>query len=293
MATCTAGMLWPSKFILGLLKKLLATGRVNLQTHTPVLSVQPDEQRGFSINTERGTVYARRVVHASNAYVSGLLPEYDRNIIPCKGICSYIDVPEENRSTAPLFTNSYCNRTETNTNSYLIPRLDGSIVVGGAAGDYKPFRDQWYRNVDDSVLIDAVKDYYDGYMQRTYRGWEQTGARVSRIWTGVMGYSFDSNPHIGAVPSKPGQFIVAGFNGHGMPVIWLGAEGLAKMILADRRAERLLFSETGIPRLFQTTQARIDRARRNREEDGDILGKGEIFLPPLPVRSEPSGASKL
>ena len=286
--------MWPYKFILGLLKILLSTEKVNLQTHTPVLSVKPVEGRGFAVETDRGTVYARRVVHASNGYVSGLLPEYERNIIPCKGICSHIEMPEQNRSTAPLFTNSYCNYTvEQNTNSYLIPRLDGSIIVGGAHTTYRPLREQWYRNVDDSVVIDAAKDYYNGYMQRTYRGWEDTDAKISHLWTGVMGYSFDSNPHIGLVPSKPGHFILAGFNGHGMPVIWLGAKGLARMILADRKGERLPFSETGIPRLFQTSQFRIDRAWNNKEEDGDILGTGEIFLPALPIREKCNLTGKL
>lgn len=264
-----------------------------MQTHTPVLSVQPDEKRGFAVETDRGIVYAKQIVHASNAYVAGLLPEYERNIIPCKGICTHIEMPEQNRSTAPLFTNSYALWNDDNTSSYLIPRLDGSIIVGGSKQKFRPFRDQWYNNVDDSILIDASKDHYRDYMQRTYRGWENTDAKLSTVWTGVMGYSFDSNPHIGSVPSKPGQFILAGFNGHGMPVIWLGAKGLAKMVLAEQRGEHLPFSKTGIPRLYQTSQFRIDRARTNSEEDGDILGTGEIFVSALPVRETQSSTSRL
>ena len=173
--------------------------------------------------------------------------------------------------TPPLLSDSYIHRTEDNTLSYLIPRSDGSIIVGGAAAKFKPFRKQWYNNVDDSVLIDAAKDYYDGYMQRTFRGWEDTKASVDNIWTGVMGYSYDSNPHVGVVPSKEGQFILAGFNGHGMPVIWLAAEELAKMI-----SKGIPFEETSMPALFKTTQFRIDRARNGREDDGDILGTGSL-----------------
>ena len=172
---------------------------------------------------------------------------------------------------APLLNNSYINRTEDNTLSYLIPRADGSIIVGGAAAKFKAFREQWYRNVDDSILIDAAKDYYAGYMQRTYRGWEESGAAIDKIWTGVMGYSYDSNPHIGAVPRKPNQSILAGFNGHGMPVIWLAAKELAKMVV-----EKVPFEQTGLPRLFKTTQDRIDRARAGKEENGDILGTGSF-----------------
>ena len=268
-ASYTAGTIWPYKFILHLVKITLATGQVNLQTHTPATSIRPDAKGGYIVETPRGKIHANKIVHASNAYVSGLLPEYENNIIPCKGICCRIIVPEG--TTPPLLNNSYINRAEDKALSYLIPRADGSIIVGGAASKFKSFREQWYRNVDDSVLIDAAKDYYTDYMQGTYRGWEKTGAKIDKIWTGVMGYSFDTNPHIGAVPEKPGQFILAGFNGHGMPVIWLGAEGLAKMVTQD-----IEFEQTRLPRLFKTTQQRIDRARTMSEEDGDILGSGSF-----------------
>ncbi|KAJ5985470.1 hypothetical protein N7522_012666 [Penicillium canescens] len=267
-ASFTAGTMWPFKFIMHLVKDLLAAG-VNLQTHTPVTSITSDPQGGFIVETPRGKMHAGNVIHANNAYVSGLLPEYAKNIIPCKGICCRITVPEG--VTPPLLNNSYINRAEDNTLSYFVPRADGSIIVGGAANVFRPHKSQWYDNVDDSVLIDSAKDYYDNYMQRTYRGWEETGAKIDKIWTGVMGYSYDSNPHIGHVPQKDGQFILAGFNGHGMPVIWLAAKELAKMV-----SKGVSFEDTTMPRLFQTSQFRIDRAQAGREEDGDIIGTGSF-----------------
>jgi glycine/D-amino acid oxidase-like deaminating enzyme len=255
----------PYKFIIHLTKLILASEQVNLQTHTPVVSILPNPSGGYTVDTSRGKIHADKIVHANNAYVPGLLPEYAKNIIPCKGIACHIAVPDGVK--APLLNNSYINRTEDNTLSYLIGRSDGSIVVGGAAAKFKQFKSQWYNNVDDSILIDAAKDYYNDYMQRTYSGWENSGAAVSQIWSGVMGYSYDSHPHIGSVPNKPGQYINAGFNGHGMPVIWLSAKGLAKMIAHDAP-----FEKSGIPRLFQTSQLRIDRAQNGSEEEGDILG---------------------
>lgn len=223
----------------------------------------------FEVSTPRGVTKASKIIHASNAYVSHLLPQYAKNIVPCKGICCRIVVPEG--TTAPLLNNSYINRTVDNNLSYLIPRYDGSIIVGGASALFRPHRSQWYNNVDDSVLIDSAKSYYENYMQDTYRGWEHSGAKVDSIWTGVMGYSYDSNPHIGEVPGEKGQFVLAGFNGHGMPVVWLGAKGLAEMVFGDKP-----FEESGMPRLFKTTQARIDRALNGSEEDGDIVGSGNL-----------------
>jgi glycine/D-amino acid oxidase-like deaminating enzyme len=252
---------------MALVEILLASGQVNLQTYTPATSIRPDPRGGYIVTTSRGEMHANKVIHASNAYVSGLLPEYAHNIVPCKGICCRIAVPEG--STAPLLNNSYINRTTDGTLSYLIPRTDGSIIVGGAAKLFKPFQEQWYNNIDDSILIDSAKDYYENYMQRTYNGWENSGAAVESIWTGVMGYSYDSNPHVGVVPRWKEQFILAGFNGHGMPVIWLAAKELALMVTQGRE-----FETTRLPRLYKTTQERIEKARNGRKEDGDIIGTG-------------------
>ena len=155
--------------------------------------------------------------------------------------------------------------------SYLIPRRDGSIIVGGASSVSRDFLDQWYDNVDDGSLIDAAKDYYRDFMQQTFRGWQDTAASVDMIWTGIIGYSYDTRPHIGPVPERSGQFILAGFNGHGMPVIWLAAKELARIVLDD-----IPFEKTAIPRLFKTTQSRIDRARFGKECDGDILGVEKV-----------------
>lgn len=69
-----------------------------------------------------------------------------------------------------------------------------------------------------------------------------------------MGYSADFMPHIGSVPGKPHQFIIAGFNGHGMPQILLSSKGLAAMV-----RDGVPFEQTGLPRLFETTKERIER----------------------------------
>ncbi|KAK4613498.1 hypothetical protein CLAFUW4_09335 [Fulvia fulva] len=268
-ASYTSGMMWPYKFIRHILKSLVASGDLNLQTHCPVTKVVQNADGTFTITTARGTIRARKAVHASNAYVGGLLPEYSKSIVPCKGICCRITVPEG--KVAPLLSNSYIERDANRTLSYLVPRTDGSIIVGGASSLFKPHTEQWYNNVDDSVLIDSAKDYYDGYMQRTFRGWEDSEARVDQIWTGVMGYSYDSHAHIGEVPDRPRQLVIAGFNGHGMPVIWLSAKGVAKMLNDD-----VPFEETKVPRVFKTTKARLEVAQNGKEEYGDILGDGSL-----------------
>jgi glycine/D-amino acid oxidase-like deaminating enzyme len=67
-----------------------------------------------------------------------------------------------------------------------------------------------------------------------------------------MGSTPDGYPHIGALPGKEGQYVCVGFNGAGMPHIFLSAKGLASMI-RDHKS----FEEVGIPRIFKVTEQRI------------------------------------
>lgn len=272
-----AGRLWPYKLIMHLLKRAIASG-ANLQTYTPVLQVSdtPDKDGRWAVTTNRGSIRAKNVVYACNAYTSALAPEFQNHIIPVRGICSRIVVPNPPRK--PL-DSSYTLRFNNWDYDYLIPRPDGSIVVGGARSMYLSEPGNWYNVTDDSRLVESAARYFDGYMQRHFHGWENTGAYTDRVWTGsmsllciplvlvryivltegiVMGYTTDFLPHIGPVPEKPEQIVIAGFNGHGMPQIFLSALGVARMIV-----EGTEYGNTGLPRLFEATLERL-QSKENR-----------------------------
>lgn len=179
----TSGSMWPSKFILGLLSKIVDSKGLNVQANTPVTSVTSDSDSSHLVNTPRGSIRTPKVIYATNAYTPGLLPEYSANIVPCRGICCHIDVPEG--KDPPFLPYTYILGTgDGRGSSYLISRPDGSIVVGGAQYTFKDAREQWYNVIDDSTLIQPTKDYYHDYMQRTFKGWEDSGAYVKKIWTG-------------------------------------------------------------------------------------------------------------
>ncbi|KAL5332401.1 FAD dependent oxidoreductase superfamily [Aspergillus crustosus] len=261
-----AGRLWPYKLITGLLKVAISKG-ANLQTTTPVLEITPstptpEDNPLWTVKTARGPITTKQLIFASNAYTSAISPSYAHKIIPVRGICSRIVVPNP---PSPALDSSYVIRIKQGLYEYLIPRPDGSIIVGGARAAYIHDLGQWYDNTDDRELIEPAKRYFDGYMQQNFKGWEESGAYTDRVWTGIMGYTTDSLPHVGQVPGKPGQFVVAGFNGHGMPQIFLSAKGIAKMVLKG-----VEFEETGVPRLFKTTLERLDSTAN------EILGTSHL-----------------
>ena len=280
---CTAGHVWPYKFVSHLLRRAISWG-ANLQTDTLATSITPDTTKPgrWIVTTPRGSPSAKQIVLATNAYTGALLPLFSSKITPCRGTACHIAIPTLDPSTAttpnnkshslpPHLPNTYALRFAPKEYDYLIPRpTDGSIIVGGAKQVVLKDESLWRNNVNDNELIPGAEEYFTGYMQRHFRGWEDSGAELKKIWTGVMGYSSDLMPWVGEVPGvslsdragekmdsevhdvsrdptpsgendkqKKGQesgsgiFVCAGFTGHGMSRI-LGCAKAVAALLSER-----------------------------------------------------------
>ncbi|KAI1320060.1 FAD dependent oxidoreductase superfamily protein [Xylariaceae sp. FL0255] len=257
--------LWPYKFVTQLLERAMSrNANLNVQTETPVLSVENDADGESLVHTARGTIRAKKVVFATNGYTIGLLPQYKGTITPYKGTCAHLAPPAGRDPVFPHLSHTYNldwrSKIEyegsAETVDYFNPRPDGGIVVGGANWLYAERRELWWNNVDDSTLFDAVMDakYFEGYMQRNFRGWEDSGTVVNKVWTGIQAETPDSLPHAGEVPNRRNQWIMAGYNGGGMPIIFLLAKGMAQMVQNGVVFENL---DPVIPRAFKTTKSRM------------------------------------
>jgi glycine/D-amino acid oxidase-like deaminating enzyme len=260
--SCPAVSFWPYKFVLGLLEKCLGMG-ATLQTHTPVTKVSRDTESDVTIlETPRGTIKAKKVVFATNAYVSALLPEYSDVVVPFRGTACHITA--KGLQDMPHLTHTYNIYQSPESREYLVPRLDGSIILGGGQILYKDHKELWFDTVDDSTLIelpdggDVKTRYFAGYMSRHFSSWHNVSNKAERIdynWTGIQGYTPDGFPHIGGVPNRDGWFLLAGFNGSGMASIFEAARGVAHMIVDGRRVE-----DTHIPKIFHASVERMKQA---------------------------------
>lgn len=153
-----------------LLERVVNAG-LNLQTHTPVTHVEAEaDSDGYhAVHTPRGLMKARKIVFACNGYTAGLLPQYANMIVPCRSICSSNKSSGRGRSL-PHLSSTYSIHQGSRMYDYLIPSLDGSIIVGGARSVFLDDRDVWYGVSDDSQMIEPAANYFDGYMQRMFRG---------------------------------------------------------------------------------------------------------------------------
>ncbi|KAI2615901.1 FAD dependent oxidoreductase [Hypoxylon sp. NC1633] len=267
--------LWPYKLVMHLLAGVVEQGGVNLQTHTPVHTVSEaaDSEGYWVLSTARGTMRAKRVIFATNAYLSSLLPEYDDAVYANRSTVCRI-VPPAFLPEVPLRSAGLALKSPDTMDSYYGLRPDSSFIVGGAKSAFwYQNREEWYRNFDDSTQIKGTVSYFKDWAARTFEGWEETPGQLDRVWTGIMGYTADDAPHIGHVPSKPGLYVCAGFNGHGMPNVLLCAKGLAEMVKNGSA-----FSETGLPASYETSAERLQKSSASTDVSNTGRVRVDVYL---------------
>ena len=183
--TFTAGHLWPRKMMLQLLEKLIQQ-KQGLQVHanTAVLGISKtrDETGNWTITTARGTIKTKKLVICTNGYTPSLLPQYRNRIIPVRGVCSRLT--SSKGASTPHLPSTYSLRFDSVQYDYMVPRTDGSIVVGGARQAFWHDRDSWWHNQNDHDQVRGTAEYFTNYMQRYFHGWEDSGMKVDSIWTG-------------------------------------------------------------------------------------------------------------
>ena len=239
------GTYHPFKYVYGLLQCALRAG-VELYTHVRVVDVAsrgPDEHQ---VLTERGTIIARRVIVATNAFTSQLFPELGE-IRPHQ---SQIQVTE----SAPDRTRGRVVTCEEGPVFFNQPRdaaRDGFAPVLMGGGPDRPMQSPSSRRRSPRVheqLLALRSRFYP----------ELEGRPPSAEWIGAMAFTPDQLPAIGFL--RPGVVVAAGYNGYGGSFTTAAGLAAARMVLTSSTPEwvpedvfsprRLLSSEP----LFMTAQ---------------------------------------
>ena len=200
----------PFKFVCGVFANVVRRG-VNLQTRTEVVGLSRHRD-GVRVETARGAVRARRVVFATNAFTSRLLPElshiqyYQSQILNLEHVRDTIRGMTVTEKKGDLYYNFPGARRYTTANG----ETRGMLHCGG--GLDRPGKDPFALRRSNGVL-ELVKGQVDERFPET------VGQPPSRCWTGPMAFTPDRLPVIG-FHSKKGYrgdslIVAAGFNGYG------------------------------------------------------------------------------
>ncbi|KAH6991376.1 FAD dependent oxidoreductase [Ilyonectria sp. MPI-CAGE-AT-0026] len=259
-----AGSSHPAKLAHWLLDSIISRG-VRLFTHCPVTGVTSSKCAGASqrqlwdIQTPRGVITTPVVIHCTNGFTGLLVPELSKHIVPYRGQAHAI-VPVPTLTSENVLPSTYSLRYSLNHYYSIIQRQgDGTIVFGCSLPNPALPREvvEGIRTIDDTYCNKAIQadalEHFNKFLPHAAVDKAVHGEGYIHAWNGIVGLTTDEVPFLGPVDGKPGQFVCAGFNGHGMARIFTSAPGVAKIILGGS------WSETGLPECFQFSQSRVDK----------------------------------
>jgi gamma-glutamylputrescine oxidase len=206
--------IWPAKFVLGLSQLAIQQGAMVC----PNTSVQAVHRQGqhLMVVTNRGNIQANAVVYATNGFTHHLLPELQSVIVPVRG---------QVVATAPLPRLWEFDWLANDGYEYAIQRQDGRLIFGGMRRQ-SPTHEI---GVEDHDTIEPnVRQGLQRFLQEAFESLQNI--RIDYEWTGIMAYTPDENPLVGALPHRPGEYIAAGYTGHGMSLGFLAGKALAERI---------------------------------------------------------------
>ncbi|GIL65538.1 hypothetical protein Vafri_19293 [Volvox africanus] len=182
----------------------------------------------LQVTTETGeSLLARRVVHCTNAYGSSLLPELRDALVPVRNHVAATHVPGAAAAApTPAFPMDAAFFARGGY-VYWSRREDGRMVVGGFR-DVVP--DLEWGVYDDASLHERIRQELHAYLPKRFPGVFGGGLNPEVEWSGILGFTRDRFPFVGPMPGRRGQFVAAGFSGHGMTRTFTCGRVLADMV---------------------------------------------------------------
>ncbi|KAF7717570.1 Uncharacterized protein PECH_006609 [Penicillium ucsense] len=255
-----AGSSHPAKLAQFLLESVIERG-VRLFTFCPATEIvrSPD---GFSwdIHTPRGAICAKRVVHCTNAHAALLLPQLELYLRPNRAQAHSL-IPTVAFTANNALRQTFSLRYSLHHFYSLIQRQgDGTLILGVSRSNPTLSAETLASrySIDDShfnneIVQDALSSFKNIFPNFSQSARDIHGEGLDHAWSGIIAMTTDSVPFVGAIDALPGQYICAGFNGHGMARIFTCAPGVVKLMLGGQ------WSDTGLPECFQFTPERLAR----------------------------------
>ncbi|KAG2040208.1 FAD dependent oxidoreductase [Suillus americanus] len=241
---------WPLKLVTKLYQHAPAHAgqytSLSLHTRTPVTAVRHEaanDSSTYTVVTNRGSIPCSRVIHATNAYASHLLPFLagPDGIIPTRGQvmatrasvgADQIKIPSwsGNEGFVYWFPRPVTHDTEKPL-----------IIIGGSRDATAPSYELYVD--DDSETHPLVGKALREFLPPVFEGKYDPNSEPEMEWTGIMGYTKMGDPFVGPVADSlvanpdrdlyKKQYIAAGYASHGMTRAFGCADVIAQMILAD------------------------------------------------------------
>ncbi len=211
-----------------------------LHEHTPVIVID-DDADGVEVRTDQGrTVRAAHVVVATEAWLSGLLPELAGFVLPYRSQVLAATAPRDaSGEVARLLPHVTWSRRGWD---YAQQTADGTLIVGGEELEDVELLRHW-----EEAIIERDQRWLEAWVRRVLGVEPDVVAR----WAGVLSQTTDCFPLLGPLPGRPRVVACGGWGGAGNVLGFVGGGLVADLVHAreDRippelRAARIASSTT-------------------------------------------------
>ena len=210
------GCIHPLNYVRGLATAATRLG-IRVFENSPALKVA-DSPNGVRVETAKGSITAKQIVYATNAYATEAVAEtsYARSVVPFRSAVL---------TTAPL-----------------PPEIISSILPSGRAlSDTKRVL-RWCRIVGDRLIFGGRGSFGTDDAEIAYRRLEDNmhqmfpqtrGAVIEFRWSGFVAMTLSYLPHMGQASER--EFYAMGYNGTGVAMASL----MGRYIAAKTRGEKV------------------------------------------------------
>ncbi|CAO1630527.1 unnamed protein product [Sympodiomycopsis kandeliae] len=229
---------------------------LKVHTWTPVNSITQDQKEEHHVNvisTSRGSVTAKHIVLATNAYTSHLLPQFagPSGIVPTRAQCRAIKPTTSPSQHEPLWEMGFSlhqgyEYLQQRPASKSQPSDTPPCIFGG--GRWASKKNGEFGIADDSTINADVSQALQAILPKLFPHNFDASITADVEWTGIMGWTRTEHPFVGPVVKNlsdedskrvivPGQYMAAGYSGHGMTRAFSCAEVVVDMIVAQETAD--------------------------------------------------------
>jgi gamma-glutamylputrescine oxidase len=176
------------------------------------------------LKTPRATIRARHVIVAADGALPSLVPAYTGRVRPRRlHMLATEPLPDLGLPGPVYLRYGY---------EYFQQVPDGALLAGGFS-DLDGETSYTDREEGDPRIWARLERYLD----------EELGIRasISHRWVGVVGYSDDGRPYVGAVPGHPGLYVLGGYSGTGNLVGYVAGQAVADLIATGHSPDVALF----------------------------------------------------
>ncbi|MBC87074.1 MAG: FAD-dependent oxidoreductase [Bdellovibrionaceae bacterium] len=211
---CDDASVHPVKLVEAILERtsLIAKDFKVLPFHE-VYSIEEQDGRQ-EIKTQKVTLNCDLVVLGTNAYSKVLFNYFEDKIYPTRGQILMTE-PVAPFMEGPCYANFVLD--------YFRQLPSGEMIIGGFRQLQKD-SEIGYDDQTSPVIQSALEEFLQKHVPAI------RGKKITHRWAGIMGFSADGQPMIGALPANNQVYFLGGFTAHGLGLAFHSGKCLTDMI---------------------------------------------------------------